>query len=232
MPAADAQNQSFDTLRERERLAALIAEVSTALIQHESLHQMLRYCAEAIVGHLDAAFARIWTVQSGGDMLELKASAGMYTHLDGHHSRIPIGSFKIGLIAQERQPHLTNSVIGDARVSDQDWARENRMVAFAGYPLLVDDRLVGVAAMFSRQPLGATTLQGLKAIANNIALGIERKQLQQEREQRFQEAQILNNLGKRIAGELDLQKLVQAVTDVATRAGGGALRRFFLQRTR
>jgi PAS domain S-box-containing protein len=60
---------------------------------------------------------------------------------DGPHGRVPVGKFKIGLIAEERTPHLTNAVIGDPRVSDQKWARREGMVAFAGYPLVVDGML-------------------------------------------------------------------------------------------
>src|SRR4026208_1111297 len=109
-------------------------------------------------------------------MLGVRASAGMYTHLDGPHGRVPVGKFKIGLIAEERKPHLTNEVVGDPRVSDQEWAKRERMVAFAGYPMLVEDRLVGVVAMFARHKLTDVTLQALASISNNIALGIERKQ--------------------------------------------------------
>ena len=39
----------------------------------------------------------------------LRASAGLYTHLDGPHSRVPVGQFKIGRIAQSRRAHLTNA---------------------------------------------------------------------------------------------------------------------------
>ena len=72
-----------------------------------------------IVQHLGASFARVWTLNEATNTLELQASAGLYTHLDGPHSRVPVGKFKIGLIAQERLPHLTNQVVGDQRVSDQ-----------------------------------------------------------------------------------------------------------------
>lgn len=51
-------------------------------------------------------------------VLELQASAGLYTHIDGPHSRVPVGRFKIGLIAEERRAHLTNDVAHDPRVSD------------------------------------------------------------------------------------------------------------------
>ncbi len=134
----------------------------------------LRGVAEATTRHLDAAFARIWTVTADGTTLELRASAGLYTHLDGGHARVPVGQFKIGLIASERKPHLTNSVLGDARVGDQVWARENGMVAFAGYPMMLGDRLVGVIAAFSRHALSPAALFALESIAGSVAQGIER----------------------------------------------------------
>jgi len=134
-------------LAERASLAALSADVGLALTSARSLRAALQSCAEALVGHLQAAFARIWIVNETEQVLELQASAGTYTHLDGPHGRVRIGQFKIGLIAQERQPHLTNDVLTDPRVSDPDWARREGMVAFAGYPLLVEERLVGVMAV-------------------------------------------------------------------------------------
>ena len=169
------RKQAEESLRERARIAALGADIGAALTRGESIEETLQLCCEAIVGHLHAAFARIWTLNEREDILELRASAGMYVHLDGPHGRVPVGKFKIGLIAQERKPHLTNQVVGDPRVGDQEWAKREGMVAFAGYPLLVEDHLVGVVAMFARNPLADVTLQGLASIANNIALGIERK---------------------------------------------------------
>ncbi len=177
------RKQSEKALIERTHLAELNAEVGLALTRSDSLDDILRYCAEAMVGHLDAAFARIWTLNSEENVLELQASAGMYTHLDGPHGRVPVGEFKIGKIAQERRPHLTNDVIGDPRVGDQEWAKREGMVAFAGYPLLVEDHLHGVIAMFARKPLTKVTLQGMKSMANAVALGIQRKRAEAEREQ-------------------------------------------------
>ena len=88
-------------MEERARLAELGAEVGVALTRNIPLPVMLSQSAECVVRHLDAAFVRIWMVGALGDILELQASAGMYTHLDGSHSRVPFGSLKIGLIAQE-----------------------------------------------------------------------------------------------------------------------------------
>ena len=175
-----ARKRAEVELDRRVRQAALSADVGIELAEGgPNVRQLLQLCAESVVRHLDAAFARIWTLNDKEDVLELQASAGMYTHLNGPHGRVPVGKFKIGLIAQERRPHLTNSVIGDERVGDQEWARREGMVSFAGYPLVVDDRLVGVMAMFARSELANDTLQALESVANVIAQGIERKRAEE-----------------------------------------------------
>ena len=181
-------DRSEDSFGERTRIIALTADVGCALTAHDSMANMLRGCAEALVKRLDAAFARIWTLNDAENVLELQASAGLYTHLDGPHGRVPVGQFKIGLIALECKPHLTNSVLSDPRVSDPDWARREGMVAFAGYPLVVEQRVVGVAALFARRPLSDVTLQAMGSVADQIAVGIERKRIEEalrESEARF-----------------------------------------------
>src|SRR5215216_6753094 len=162
------------------RQETLRADVSNALSGSNSLQTTLQRCTEAMVQHLDAAFARVWTLNEEEDVLELQASAGMYTHIDGLHSRVPVGRSKIGLIAQERRPHLTNTVTSDPRVNDKEWARREGMVAFAGYPLILEDRLVGVAAVFARKELAEDTIEALGSVADVIAQGIERKRAEEE----------------------------------------------------
>jgi len=179
----DDVKRAEESRAERARLSALGAEVGFALTQSGNLPDMLRHCVETLVQQLDAAFARIWTLNEAENVLELQASAGMYTHLNGAHARITVGEFKIGLIAEERRPHLTNDVSSDPRVHDQEWAKREGMVAFAGYPLIVEDRLVGVMAMFGRHTLTESTLQAMASVANAIALGIRRLRVEQEREQ-------------------------------------------------
>ena len=162
-------------LEQRTRLAALTVDVSLALAHGDTLQKMLERCVKSITQNLHAAFAMIWTWNEKEKVLELQASAGTYTHIDGGYARVPLGQLEIGLIAQELTPCVTNSVIGDTRVSDQAWARREGLVSFAGFPLIVSGRLVGVVAMFAREPLTELTLEGLAAVADTIALGIHRK---------------------------------------------------------
>lgn len=170
------RKQVEQDLREQAHLSSLRAEIDFSLTQTTTLQQMLQRCTEVVVQHLDAAFARIWTLNTSEDILELQASAGIYTHLNGAHGRVPVGQFKIGLIAKERQPHLTNAVLEDPRVSDKEWAKREGMVAFAGYPLMVEGQLLGVIALFDRKCLNDKTIKALETIASELSLGIKRKQ--------------------------------------------------------
>ncbi|MEO6954996.1 MAG: PAS domain-containing protein [Polyangia bacterium] len=170
----DEQKRVQELERRRTRQALLVGEVGRALVSQVSLRDVLARCAQGCVDHLDAAFARIWTVEPRGLVLELEASAGMYTHLDGGHARVPIGKFKIGGIAETRVPHLSNDVQNDSLV-DHAWAAREGLVSFIGYPLLIEDRVVGVIAMFGRNIMHADTLDAARTIADAIAVGIERK---------------------------------------------------------
>ncbi|MCY7406980.1 MAG: trifunctional serine/threonine-protein kinase/ATP-binding protein/sensor histidine kinase [Alkalinema sp. CAN_BIN05] len=170
------EQQRFQKSQEQTSVLTFRAAIDSNLTRSGTLQEMLQGCTEIVVDYLDAAFARIWTVSADENILELQASAGLYTHLNGDHSQVPIGQFKIGLIAQERLPHLTNDVLNDPRVGDKAWAASEGMVSFAGYPLLVDDQLLGVIAIFARRPLGTAILDALAIAAYEISLGLDRKQ--------------------------------------------------------
>ncbi len=197
------RKKAEEAFNKHSKLMALSAEIGSALTRENSLPNVLQRCAEAIVHNLEAAFARVWILNEKEQVLELLASAGMYTHLNGPHGRVPVGQYKIGRIAAERKPHLTNSVVGDPAVSDQEWAKREGMVAFAGYPLIVEGRLVGVIAMFARHPLTIGTLQAIGSIADNIAVGIERKQAEAEIAQREREFKALVENSPDVIARLD-----------------------------
>ncbi len=162
-------------LAERAALSSLRADIAARLASLDGEDAVLRACCELLVQHLDAAFARVWVLDVAEPVLVLRASAGLYTHLDGPHARVPVGQFKIGRIAQNRRAHLTNDVPRDPNVSDPAWAAREGMVAFAGYPLIAEGRVLGVLALFSRHALSETVLGDLAPIADAIAAMSERR---------------------------------------------------------
>ena len=157
------------------REALVRADLGVAFAAEDGLRVILQACAESMVRHFDAALARIWTVDKDHNVLELQASAGTDTDLDGPYSRVPVGLFEIGLIAKEQKPLLIDNVFNDPRILDGVWARNQGMVAFAGYPLLVRESLVGVMAIFSKNSVSTKTLDALASVALAIAKGIAQK---------------------------------------------------------
>jgi PAS domain S-box-containing protein len=178
-----SERKRDERIRQRlSRQAALRADVSDILTSGEiTLRQSLQKCAEAIVTHLDASLARIWLLNDKEQTLDLQASAGIYTRIHGAHTRVPVGKFKIGLIAEEKTPSLTNDLANDSRVGDQEWARREGLVSFAGYPLLMGDRLIGVIAMFAKHRLEPDMLNSLEAVADKVVQSVQRRWIEEQR---------------------------------------------------
>ena len=61
------------------------------------------------------------------------------------------------------------------QLAPEEWPANERLVAFAAYPLLVDSKLVGVLAMFAPRDFSSSALDAMAAVADTIALGIDRK---------------------------------------------------------
>ena len=90
-----AQVVARDTIAQKAKQSDFEASVGVALTSGDPLPVQLTRCCEAMV-RLGAAFARIWIHDEASGLLELRASAGLYTHLDGAHGRVKVGEFKIG----------------------------------------------------------------------------------------------------------------------------------------
>jgi PAS domain S-box-containing protein len=205
----------------RARQAALRADIHAAFSSgtENALQTILQRSAEAVARHLDAAFARIWTLNDEQNVLELQASAGLYTRLDGEHARVPVGKLKIGLIAQERKPHLTNDVQDNNRISDPEMAKQG-VVSFAGYPLLVEGRLIGVLAMFARKFLGQDTLEALEVLADTIAQGIERKRAEEKLGRLNRTLQTLYQCNQALVRATEEYELLRSVCRILVEVGG------------
>jgi PAS domain S-box-containing protein len=173
------RKQSEAVLLERSRQTAASADVGLAFTQAGTLASMLQQCAEAIVQHLDAALARIWLLNPVENTLELQVNAGSCTNVAGLQTSVPVGSEPVGKIVQQRQPYLSNNLVNEPQICPAEWVVKEGMVALAGYPLIVENRLVGAMTMFSRQPISKETFNALASVADEMALGIERKQVEQ-----------------------------------------------------
>ncbi|MDX2347834.1 MAG: PAS domain S-box protein, partial [Nitrospirota bacterium] len=199
------RKRAESALLEANQLMALDAELGNIINKNLEFQDLLQVCSETLVQRLDAAFVRIWILNPDTQVLELQASAGLYTHLNGPHGQIPVGQLKIGQIAAEKKPHLTNAVIGDPRIPEQGWAKQEGLVAFAGYPLIKNHEVLGVMGLFAKHRLTEMTLESLQIVADRLSMAIERQQALYEYQKlaRHNE-QILASAGEGIYG-LDLE---------------------------
>lgn len=213
------------------RHALLIGDIGVALSQSDAARVALQRCAEALVQRLDACLARIWTRNSRDDVLQLQASAGMYPQLDGALAHGPLGLLELNGIVHTGKAQLINDAQQDDAFSDAQWARREGIVAFAGYPLIIEGRVIGVMTLFARVPVPDDTFATLASVAHPIAVGIERTEAARRAKEERDTLEIVNQVGLALAGELQQDKLVQAVTDYATRLAGAAFGAFFYKDT-
>ena len=183
-----------NTALERQlKLSALSIDVGKALIEGKTLHEILERCALALIDHLDAVSAAIWTCDGSG-ALEMQTGAGQPAGMDPRCGEVPVST-----IARQRKPRFINFCPDPNEKSAAPFA------AFAGYPLIVGDRLFGVVAVYTRHSVSRSTLDELAAVADAVALGIERKRGEEELRQALAEqTTLLQEVHHRVKNNLQV----------------------------
>ena len=176
---------------------ALAAEPLLALAVTVTSEQRVDSVLQSIVGGLASqpgvALARIWLLPSANlpsfchapsdppDDLCLVASSGTPIHspgedwrfLRGRFARVAFNVGKVGQVAARRHPILIEDLAAQNDwVVRPEWARREEIRSFAGYPLVFRNKLLGVIAVFSRQPLGQQEFTWLGLFANQAAVAI------------------------------------------------------------
>jgi GAF domain-containing protein len=184
----DSPSPSLPSSQSRNVLERITLQMASSL----DLQVVLTTISQGLVDELDAAFARIWLLGPGdlcaecykaadctnrNRCLHLETSAGLYSALNGEYRRIPLGALKIGKIAQGFGPIYTNDILGDDRLPNKQWMKDNGLHSFAGYPLKFHWELLGVIAMFGRRPLSEEEFERLAVFANQAAIAIKNAQL-------------------------------------------------------
>jgi DNA-binding Lrp family transcriptional regulator len=146
-----------------------VFKILNSLQKYKNLNDKLHFIVESVVKYFDAKFARIWLVDKERKYLILKFSAGKYKNIQGEFSKVPLDSNKIGPIVKTKKPTISNDVVNDPRIRYPEWAKEERLKSFAGYPLMSKGQPIGVLGMFSEKKLSPADFEILRVFCDQIS---------------------------------------------------------------
>jgi DNA-binding CsgD family transcriptional regulator len=150
-----------------------VSEIAQGLSGELTPDAIAQQVTQSLVKKFDCAFSRIWLVESDQLSLRLVASSGLYTRTDGSFARVPMGAFKVGKIAKNRIAFLSNNLPEEPWVKDREWAIANQIKGFAGYPLIMGDRVIGVLATFSYHSLTPEFLEVLRFLCTLVTVALD-----------------------------------------------------------
>jgi transcriptional regulator with GAF, ATPase, and Fis domain len=210
-----------------EPLKTLLLE----LAQERSLDALLPLVVSRLVEREDVALARVWLVAPGdvcatcpnvgfcsdrAQCLHLAASAArplsgdpvVHTNLSGSFRRIPIGAFKVGLVAQTSSTVVVTDPANDPKIKHRHWVAAERILGFAGQPLVSRGQLLGVLGVFLRVSITPAGLDILRILANHLAAAIATARAFEQIETMQQRLQIENRYLREAAREEQMAGLV------------------------
>jgi DNA-binding CsgD family transcriptional regulator len=172
---AESQKHSAERLHGGNEVWSEQGEKLIRLLSYQqNLEEAARLFTQNLVEHYDLALARMWYLEPASQTLELMASAGASTKLTGRFARIPLGSFKMGWIAQNHQAFWAQDVQRQPWIRDPWWVQKHNLQTFCGYPLMYQDQCLGVVAFFTRQKLTLEEIHLLHLLCSAVSLHLAR----------------------------------------------------------
>ncbi|GAB4205119.1 MAG: hypothetical protein Fur006_60950 [Coleofasciculaceae cyanobacterium] len=189
------------------RLSTLAANVSVALTNGGTLPNILQHCTDAIAQQLQVTSTTIWILNPASQQLELQASSGEY---------FPLQPALLDLVVQTRQPYWSSeeteqgrATEGENTLSHIQEGEQTLTPSFPHYcyPLVVEDRPMGVMAVVSSRTLAEETRELLSWIASAIATAIDRCWARSELLTRRES--LLFGLANQIRNSLELDTILE-----------------------
>ena len=188
---------SVESFTKTHRLEALtrVAQRLTAALDPDELLQRV---VEAAREMFDSQTARLWLVGDDGVTLALRASAGATADL----RRLPLADDLVERVGAERAAIVEHT--------------------FAGVPLVVGDRLLGVLAIASDRgrDYGDDDVGLLASLANQVAVALDNARLLTDEQTRRQHLAALLDINTKIGALVSTETLLTSIAEEAGRLLG------------
>ena len=220
--------------RRNESLRGLQTQLLELAIQDKPLPQILKRLLLAVEDHADQEImASVLLLDSDRKRLRHGAAPRLpeayIKAIDGVEIGPDVGS--CGSAAYRREPVFVSDIQNDPLWADfRELAGENGLKACWSTPIVdADDDLLGTFAMYHREERSASAeeLQLVNLVTHTAALVIGRRKVQDALRDETRLLETLNKTGADLAGELDLQRVVQSVTDAGVELTGAQFGAFF-----
>jgi signal transduction histidine kinase len=167
----------FEESEKRARRLELLNQSIDQMNQKLFEPELLDVVATALTGNLGFAAAQVWLLEPSDGALWRRASHHTTGEPPPVPGRVERGMSEIGQVAELRVPIVTNDPANHRQVGLNPWMTEEGIQAFAGFPLVVGDQLLGVLAVYHRRPLDRNTIELLTLFAQHAATAIQEAHL-------------------------------------------------------
>ena len=167
----------FEESEKRARRLELLNQSIDQMNQKLFEPELLDVVATALTGNLGFAAAQVWLLEPSDGALWRRAGHHTTTNPPPVPGRVERGMSEIGQVAELRVPIVTNDPANHRQVGLNPWMSEEGVQAFAGFPLVVGDQLLGVLAVYHRRPLDRNTIELLTLFAQHAATAIQEAHL-------------------------------------------------------
>jgi PAS domain S-box-containing protein len=160
------------------RRSKMRAQLGTLMAEHgKGLQTTLETAAKILTDHLEISHASIWVRTNDDGPLSLEGSAGPIPG-DATRAQYSLRSIDADAILGQRSPRVV-AIADNADLARLSVLTDYGIASVATYPLIVEGKLIGLLGAFSKGPGTSQIMKDLASIADILALGIERKRVEQ-----------------------------------------------------
>ncbi len=211
---------------QRAAEAESLVEAGRLLASTLDLGEVLQRLAELVRRRFGVeAVVRIWLQEGSPGEFALRAQAGQTQGPPPPRIQVAAGEGLLGWIVARRSSLVVDDLRTDGRVANPDRVRHEALVSFLGVPLLLDDRLVGILSVATREPRAfqREDVALVEALATSAAIALRNARLWEQTQRRLRDTETLLAVSQAAGSVLDVAEIARRTLREMVQALGADL---------
>ncbi|MBT3820323.1 MAG: GAF domain-containing protein [Nitrospinaceae bacterium] len=213
----------FRQSEERASRLAVLHELNRKIAKNLDLTEVLNSITQSVNELLHSDAALIYFIDEKTGELVPRAQSGKVSDFSPEGHAFKLGAGVMGKMLESGEGTAVADVEDDPDWAGMDWARENGIHAYIGYPLISVGKVVGVIAGFSKTKdyFSSVNMEFLETLSSQAAIAIENARLYRETEERSRQLGTLVELGQQISRGLNFTSVLDSIVEAAATLFGG-----------